>query len=304
MNDRDILDERGVDYDVIELDLARLARGDINAAQSRIDGLDPEQVRVYAECMKNGDVFPEIIVEANKANKFLVLSGNHRVAAAQMIGRASLPALQVHDITDAVRRLIVAGANNKHGKSVTIDDRRLQACGMVEAFGWTHAEAGRAFGLSESQVQNAITMRRGAGRFDRLQAEGSIACKKPGMMTLALITRLRSDKAFCVAAEAAQHCTHEELEAAVTQGNRKNNEDEAVAVFTAILDKARARAVAAGRNTGTKPGPVAIVRKADRDILKLTPEQVRSQPVDEQTETRLILMRLEQHITRLLDGSK
>jgi ParB-like chromosome segregation protein Spo0J len=302
MNDRQMLDEMGIIYDVIDVDLSRLAQGDITVSQSRLDGLDDDQVHVYAECMKNGDVFPEIVVSSNTTNRFHVLSGNHRVAAAKSIGRTHLPGLRVTNLTDAQKLMVVAGANNKHGKSITLDDRKAQACALVEVFGWTQADASREFGIPEHQLAASLQTRKSIARWDRIAASKKMPAHKLSNDRMRLLGRLRSDAAYAVAAWADAHLATKDLESAVTEANRKLNEEESIAIFDNILDRARARAQAAGRKEAAAVGALTVVRRADRAINKLSSEMVRSQTDDEQAETIIHLYRMSTRIQELIDG--
>jgi len=302
MNDRQMLDEMGIIYDVIEADLSRLAQRDISTAQSRLDGLDDEQVKVYAECMKNGDVFPEIVVSVSSNDRVYVLSGNHRVAAARSIGRATLPALRVTNLTDAQKQLIVAGANNKHGKNITIDDRRAQACAMVEVFGWTLVDSARQFSLTVGQIETALQARRSHVRWDQLAQNNKMPAKKHGNDRMRNLMRLRSDKAYVAAAEASPLLQTNEFDALVAEANRKLNEDEAVELFASVIRRADDRA----RSTGTKKAsgatPLAAVSRMDNSLHKLTIEMARSQTDEDKTETIIHLHRMSTRIRELLDG--
>ena len=300
MNDRNLLDEMGMDYLEIDVELDRITKGDITAAQSRIDGLDPDQVRVYAECMKAGDVFPQIVVEANKSARYKVLSGNHRVEAARSLGLRSIPGLLVTP-TDAQRDMIVGGANNKHGKPITIDDRKAQACRKVEVFGWKQDEAARFFGLSKAVVGDAIAQRKGSRRWDALLPDGPIKQNKPSGNKLILMGRLWSDAAFVACASVVHYISTDELQTLVGESNRKRNESEAVAVFTKAMQAARDRQQAAATNGKPPISVTAQLVKYERNLLRITSEQVRSQPKNDVNETRLVLHRMQMFIGKLLD---
>lgn len=291
MNDRQMLNEEGIDYIEIDVELDRINQTDIMAAQSRIDGLDPDQVRIYAECMKNGDVFPEIVVQANKQGRYQVLSGNHRVRAAQNIGRTHLPALLVAP-TDAQRDMIVAGANNRHGKPITMDDRKLQACRKVEVYGWTHGDAAKAFGLTEAVVNNAISIRKARRRLDEVLPEGPLKKRVHSDNRILYLGRLRSDDALVACAEIIDKLTTEELANLVAEANRKRKESDAVAVFTAAAQDITAREHASAKKGKAFPSLTTQLTKYERSLRRITPEQLRSQPKDEMRSSLLALDRI------------
>ncbi len=291
MNDRQMLNEEGIDYIEIDVELDRINQTDIMAAQSRIDGLDPDQVRIYAECMKNGDVFPEIVVQANKQGRYQVLSGNHRVRAAQNIGRTHLPALLVAP-TDAQRDMIVAGANNRHGKPITMDDRKLQACRKVEVYGWTYGDAAKAFGLTEAIVKNAIAARKARARWDEVMPEGPLKKRVPSDNRLMYIGRLHSDDAFLACAEIIEKLTSDDLADLCAEANRKRKESDAVAVFTAAAQDITAREHAAAKKGKASPSLTSQITKYERSLRRITPEQIRSQPKDEMRSSLLALDRI------------
>jgi hypothetical protein len=300
VSDRNLLDQMGMTYFEVDVELDRIIKGDITAAQSRIDGLDADQVRIYAECMRNGDVFPEIVVEATKSARMRVLSGNHRVEAARAIGLKSIPGLLVTP-TDAQRDMIVGGANNRHGKPITMDDRKAQACRKVEVFGWTHEEAGRMFGISAAVVGNAISSRRARQRWEQLLPDGPAKQRVPSDNRINLIGRLRSDEAFLACAEVMSDLTSETLQELVGESNRKRKESDAVAVFAEAAQAMRDRQHAAGMTTKAPVSLTSQVMKQERSLARITREQLRSQPKAEATETRLVLHRMQMYIGSLLD---
>ena len=80
-DDRRMLDDIGVEYKIVEIAFADIDVESSKHNQARFLALHEETVLAYAAAMEQGDVFPPIIVTGTKG-KYLVLDGNHRIAAA------------------------------------------------------------------------------------------------------------------------------------------------------------------------------------------------------------------------------
>lgn len=107
--------------DITQLSLAKCKPDD--ALQSRAE-LDSETVDLYAEDIRNGAVFPPVVVFHDKeTGKYWLASGFHRWHAHQRAGRKSIEA----KIIEGDRRaaiLFSVGANEKHGLRRTNADKR------------------------------------------------------------------------------------------------------------------------------------------------------------------------------------
>lgn len=66
---------------VVELPLERFT--------SKFDASDPF-VQEYARCMLRGDVFPPVRLSTRNDGSLALADGNHRVAAAKLIGRQTI----------------------------------------------------------------------------------------------------------------------------------------------------------------------------------------------------------------------
>jgi hypothetical protein len=101
--------------------------------QSR-EKIDGNVIAEYADAMKNGAKFPQIVVYHDGAEYFLA-DGFHRYFAARKIGSPNLDC----DVREGTLRdciLFSYGANPDHGLRRTIADKRKAVTGMVSDIEW------------------------------------------------------------------------------------------------------------------------------------------------------------------------
>ena len=107
--------------DITQLPLAKCKPDD--ALQSRAE-LDSETVDLYAEDIKNGAVFPAVVVFHDKeAGRYWLASGFHRWHAHQRAERKTIEAKVIEGDRRAAI-LFSVGANEKHGLRRTNADKR------------------------------------------------------------------------------------------------------------------------------------------------------------------------------------
>ncbi len=107
----------------------KTARKTVNLNDIRIDGgtqsrtmIDQPLVYHYIECMKDGDVFPEIETVFDGKVHWLV-DGFHRYHAYKLMGLKQTNVLYIPG-TQAEAQVISFGVNGKHGKPRTVEDKR------------------------------------------------------------------------------------------------------------------------------------------------------------------------------------
>lgn len=115
--------------------------------------MNPENVQEYAEAMKEGAVFPPVVV-FNDGESFWLGDGFHRVSAAEMAGIDLLEAdVKEGDLRDA--RLYAIGANASHGIRRTNADKRMAVKMLLqdqEWCQWSNREIARRCGVSDPFV--------------------------------------------------------------------------------------------------------------------------------------------------------
>ncbi len=97
--------------------------------------LDPQAIDEYAEAMRNGDVFPALVVFAEKGSERYVLAdGRHRILAAEKAGLTDFHVdIQEGDIHAAMRYAL--GINAQHGVRRTNADKvKTVAMALADPF--------------------------------------------------------------------------------------------------------------------------------------------------------------------------
>lgn len=117
----------------------------------------PKVVAEYAELMKNGVVFPPVIIGLNKKeNQKILVDGHTRVKAAQAAG---LDTLAVTEVEYASPDLLLLDAYklNLHGAKVSTGDRDNRIRLLAAApFKWTQERIGKEFGLTQESISRII----------------------------------------------------------------------------------------------------------------------------------------------------
>lgn len=132
----------------------------LNLDQIRIDGdtqarvaLDSAQVAQYAECLREGDKFPPVVVFHDGSHYWLA-DGFHRYHAHR---QAELPDIEAEVAPGTVEeaQIFSFGANSKRGLSTTHEDNRAIIKRMFEhpiSKDWTNAQIARHVGVSKMTV--------------------------------------------------------------------------------------------------------------------------------------------------------
>ena len=132
----------------------------LNIANIRIDGgtqarvaLNQEVVKDYAEKMRDGEKFPEIIVFFDGSDYWLA-DGFHRYFATKSNGTVSIECeVKTGTLDDAT--LFAFSANGKRGLSLTAEDNRNIIYAMLrhpEWSKWTNAAIAKHVGVSKMTV--------------------------------------------------------------------------------------------------------------------------------------------------------
>lgn len=101
-----------------------------------------------------GGTWPPITVcTADWGRPYRVLDGNHRVAAAGRLGRAGLPAIVVEvDVKSPEAMELAVKANIKHGKPLTLSEKKSLAAGFIKETDWADNRIAVACGLTNKTV--------------------------------------------------------------------------------------------------------------------------------------------------------
>lgn len=132
----------------------------LNIAVIRIDGgtqarvaLNSAQVTEYAEAMREGEVFPPVVVFHDGSDYWLA-DGFHRYHATKQLGFVSIE-VEVKEGAVEEAQIYAFGANAKRGLSTNHEDNRSIITRMLEhpiSSTWTNAEIARHVGVSKMTV--------------------------------------------------------------------------------------------------------------------------------------------------------
>lgn len=131
----DLLDSKGAEWDFVEeLDTKLIDVQRSMANQARIGApINSEQVVTYEEGMRRGDVFPAIVVYRTSGGKYVVIDGNHRVAAALSTGyKLAAYILDARKTPAQVIVMLTYEANTRHGLPTSQAERARHAVYLIE----------------------------------------------------------------------------------------------------------------------------------------------------------------------------
>jgi hypothetical protein len=119
------------------------------ALQPRTDGLDLDHVRALEMV---AEAWPPLKVVA-QGDRFLLVDGFHRFAAAQNLGLAEIAAEVLEAPADGDLHALAFALNAVHGRPLTLSDRRAFAARLLRAHpDWSDREIGRRSGLVQPTI--------------------------------------------------------------------------------------------------------------------------------------------------------
>jgi hypothetical protein len=159
--------------------------------------LNKGTVARYVEGLRNGDVFPPVAAQRLDNGLFLILDGNHRLAAHTEVDRT----LDVYecDGPDQVLVRYSFEANVKHGLPASEDDRLHHALYLVDN-GMSIKEAAQRLQLVYSRLQAASLLVQAGRRADDAQIPRSVWDRVPKAMR-AKVNAIRTDEGFAAAVQ-------------------------------------------------------------------------------------------------------
>lgn len=93
------------------------------AVQPRVEGVDPDHVRVLQEAPHAWS--PLVVVQ--REDHYLVVDGSHRLEAARQLGRTSVTCEVRPESDDCDLTALAFALNRDHGKPLTLADRKAEA---------------------------------------------------------------------------------------------------------------------------------------------------------------------------------
>jgi ParB-like chromosome segregation protein Spo0J len=195
LNDKAVVFEFKADLPIDQFDLDRSLKN-----QARINQvLNEPQVETYVEAMKRGDIFPGVLCYKDQG-KYIAIDGNHRLQAAKIAGKKTVPAYIIDPKTDPKTIVLMTyEANAKHGLPNSVDERIRHAIYMVKN-GTTQETAAARLNVTKAQLSRAYAKVRAD---DRAETVGLLRSKWEALPTQ-VRTRLgaiQSDETFSKATD-------------------------------------------------------------------------------------------------------
>ncbi len=155
--------------------------------------LDPDRVAQYAEEMRKGASFPPIIVYRS-ADKYIIITGNHRVAAAIAAKRTTIEAYYVPEAESDVylRDLLTRTANVIEGVTISFEERYQQAMYMVKMYNKSMNEVAAHMGVAASTLSLKMRSRDVADRAVSMGLQGHALPENTRM----LFSPIQNDNVF------------------------------------------------------------------------------------------------------------
>lgn len=212
------LSDRQIDYDLKEIDISDIDVETSKHNQARFLPLHDETVLVYGAAMEQGDSFPPVIVSGNKG-KYLVLDGNHRVAAANLAGFKATKAFVCKNISKAQAELVTFEANARHGLPTSLDERIQQALYLVNIGNQPKAVA-QALSVPVQKLYKAISASKGAARLSKV----GIDPKRFSSSSMSRFASIASNTVLAPVAEiaVAANLNHDEINEIITAVNAED----------------------------------------------------------------------------------
>lgn len=119
------------------------------------EALTPEIVDRYALAARRGADFPAIVVRREGPTQYVVLGGNHRVAAYRKLRRDVIEAYVVKSETKATIERVTWRLNYVEGRAPTMSEAIAHAIMLMLQHGLSREAAAAAVGVRATQVKSA-----------------------------------------------------------------------------------------------------------------------------------------------------
>lgn len=134
---------------------------DLNTGNgAREKAIDTDLVEDYCFAMRNGDVFPCIVLASvDEHKKLRVIGGNHRLQAAVRAGAVNVPAILVY-CSEFQASMLSKRLNIVNGKRESRSVRIAQGLDLVQQHGLKVEDAARTAGITPTVLHGAIRLDR------------------------------------------------------------------------------------------------------------------------------------------------
>jgi hypothetical protein len=157
--------------------------------------------------MRNGDVFPPMILWQRPDKSYYVLDGLHRGTARRKVDDHTDAYIVPPETPVRVRALISITFNARHGLALSKPDRIRHAMFLRETLKLSNGEAARRMGLTPNELQGAIDVENAEQRWaECLTLDSKIDPRVWDPLrptTKVSLSRIKTDEAFIAAVQLA-----------------------------------------------------------------------------------------------------
>ena len=157
-----VLDSLGVTSKRASISLDEIDAVASKSNRARIDPLSVTVVDSYALAMRNGDVFPEIVLRAGTSfpKEYVIAGGNHRFAAAQKAKLDTNIQALIIECDDLEFDAVCKALNSVVGLTPSEEQKVQQAAELVKTHDMSCADAARVMRVTKESVASEIRANR------------------------------------------------------------------------------------------------------------------------------------------------
>ncbi|HZU75522.1 MAG TPA: hypothetical protein VFA70_02090, partial [Dehalococcoidia bacterium] len=166
--------------------------------QARLDTpLDTDLAVEYGQAMELGGEFPAVVGVRRPHGLILPVGGNHRLAAARLIGRAAFDCYLLETTNELVIARLTRSLNSIEGKRPNRAEALAQAEYFVRHLGQTRADAAAALGIPVTWIERHLAV---SETIERLGDYGGTAAARAAKWSLARLGAIPNDTVLKAAA--------------------------------------------------------------------------------------------------------
>lgn len=216
--------------------------------QARVDQpIMPDLVETYAEAMKQGDLFPAVVIHKD-GQKWVTVDGNHRLVASKKAGKTVLPAYKVKAKAETLRVLMTM-LNVIHGRALSEKEKLWHAFFLIDA-GTTQEKAAEVLRLPIGRLRNAWSLEKANRRAREVGIRGRAWTEMP-QSTRTRLNNVSNDTAFKALFDLASKAelSGPEVNRVVTEINKQRSEAGQLKVIETEGEMLRTRIQSTGGGT-------------------------------------------------------
>jgi len=298
----DWLESHGTDFELKEILVAGINERRSLQNQARFQALDEHLVATYAEAAIGGAQFPPIVVSKLASGEYLVIDGNHRVAAHRLAERTTVTAYVLKDPSERLTNILTFDANTRHGMPTSPEERKAHAVYLVDTAGVPQKEAARMLNVPHGELQYELSVIRTDRRLARLGVDRWMDIGRASRARLGAVT---NDKVLLDLAGLIPlaKISAPQLNDIVVDINKQTTEADQLAVVEAAREtfKSRIKMTVGGRSK--MPRSMLRLQRTLSYAESVAVENIETESFDTETK-QLLADRIAKAITKLEDVLK